>query len=166
MAILWSDDAWQVIQESAKLPDGREKNVVRVKRPDAVHIMAFTDDDSILMLREYRPYYGTYIWMLPSGRVDKETDIDAAAQRELREETGFRAESIERYCVTHYSESVIAANDLYLARDLVDDPLPQDDDEEIEVHAVSLKQALENVLQSEYVHTASAYALLRYLREH
>ena len=43
------------------------------------------------MLREYRPFYGTYIWMIPSGKADKEKDILVAAQRELQEETGITA---------------------------------------------------------------------------
>lgn len=165
MATLWSDKDWQVILEAADLPDGRQKEVVRVKRPDSAHILAFPTEKTVLMLREFRPYYGEYIWMIPSGRVDKETDALAAAQRELREETGFRAAKIEHWCTTHYSESVIAANHIFLASDLTKDPLPSDDDEEIEVHELTLSDALENVLQSPYVHTASAYALLRYMKE-
>lgn len=166
MTILWSDNDWQVILEPANLPDSRKKEVIRVKRPDSAHILAFPSTKTILMLREYRPYYGKYIWMVPGGRVDKETDIKEAAQRELREETGYRANKIEHYCTTHYSESVIAANHIFLASHLMKDPLPQDDDEEIEVHELSLPDALDNVLQSPFVHTASAYALLRYIKEY
>jgi len=118
------------------------------------------------MLHEYRPYYGTHIWMIPSGRADKEGDIESAAQRELQEETGYRANKLEHYCTTHHSESMVFANHIYLGFDLVHDPLPQDEDEMIEVHEVSIDRALENVLQSKFVHTASAYALLRYLKEH
>lgn len=165
MAILWSDKDWQVILESADLPDGRKKEVVRVKRPDSAHILAFTNEDKVLILREYRPYYGQHIWMIPSGRVDKEKDPLEAAKRELREETGYRADKIEHYCTTHYSESVIAANYIYIASDLHEDPLPSDDDEEIEVFELPVEEALNNVLNSPYVHTASAYALLRYIRE-
>ena len=104
--------------------------------------------------------------MLPSGRVDKENDIEAGAQRELQEETGFRAKSLEHYCTTHHSETIAFANHIFIAKDLVEDPLKQDDDELIEVHAMPLKEAIEKVLQSPIVHTASAYALLRYTYEH
>lgn len=165
MNTLWSDKDWEVILEPAALPDGREKKVIRVKRPDSSHILAFPTDKTVLMLREYRPYYGTYIWMIPSGRVDKESDPLEAAKRELREETGFRANKIEYWCTTNYSESVIAANHIYLASDLTKDPLPSDDDEEIEVHELPIEEALNNVLESEYVHTASAYALMRYMKD-
>lgn len=165
MAILWSDKDWQVIREAAKLPDGRTKEAVRVKCADWAHILAFTNINKILMLREYRPYYREYIWLIPTGRVNKELDILEAAQRELREETGFRAEKLEHWCTTNYSESIIAANHIFLASDLTEDPLPQDDDEDIEVHELSVSDALDNVLASPFVHTTSAYALMRYLRE-
>lgn len=130
-----------------------------------VHTLAFTEEKKVLMLREFRPYYGQYIWMVPSGRIDKEKDIFEAAQRELREETGFMAKKLDDWCDTNYSESVIATNHIFLASDLEKDPLPQDDDEEIEVHELGIEEALENVLQSPYVHTVSAYALLSYIRE-
>ena len=38
---LWSDKHWQVIQAIGTLPDGRVKKAIRVKRPDAVHLLAF-----------------------------------------------------------------------------------------------------------------------------
>ena len=165
MEELYSGHDWQLILDSAQLPDGREKRVARAKRPDSAHIIAFTDDDKILMLREYRPFYKTHIWMIPSGRVDKEADHIVAAQRELQEETGFRADELQLFCKTNYSESVIATNYIYLAKGLTHDPLPQDDDEEIEVHECTLEQALENVLASDVIHTASAFALLHYMRD-
>jgi len=165
MEELYSDKDWQILLQSASLPDGREKRVSRAKRADSAHIIAFQTDEKILMIREYRPYYGTYIWMLPSGRVDKEADHLLAAQRELREETGFRAQSLELLCTTNYSESLIATNYVFVARGLTSDPLPQDDDELIEVHECTLEQALDNVLQSEVIHTASAFGLMYYMRK-
>jgi ADP-ribose pyrophosphatase len=165
MSILWSDKDWQVRLESSDLSNGNKKESIRVKRPDSVHVLAFSDNNNIVMLREYRPYYGKYIWMIPSGKVDKEIDITKAAHRELREETGYRAGKLDFYCKTNYSESVISTSHIFIASDLTVDPLPQDDDEEIEVHELLINDALENVLNSSIVHTASAYALLRYIRE-
>ena len=164
MEELYSDKDWQIVLDSASLPDGREKRVSRASRADSAHIIAFASEEKILMLREYRPYYGAYIWMLPSGRVDKEADHLVAAQRELQEETGFRAEELELLCKTNYSESLIATNYVFVARGLTLDPLPQDDDELIEVHECTLEQALDNVLQSEVVHTASAFGLMYYMK--
>lgn len=165
MEELYSGHDWQIILDSASLPDGREKRVARAKRPDSAHILAFTEEGKILILREYRPFYKTHIWMIPSGRVDKEDDHLAAAHRELREETGYRADEMTLFSKTNYSESVIATNYIYIAKDLHEDPLPQDEDEEIEVHECTLTEALDNVLGSDVVHTASAFALLHYMRD-
>ncbi len=163
---LYSDEDWTIIKEPASLPDGRQKNASRAKRADSVHLIAFASSDTILILREYRPYYGTYIWMLPSGRVNKETDHFVGAQRELQEETGYKAKDLHLYCQTNYSESLIATNYIYIAKNLTKDPLPQDADELMEVHEMSIEEALEKILTSEIIHTASAFALMKYLRDH
>lgn len=165
MNTLFEGGGWKVVQESAPLPDGRTKTVARVYRADGAHIIAFKTPDTILMLREFRPFFGGYIWMLPSGKVDKETDIEAAAQRELQEETGYRADSIKHLWTVNYSESVGWQNHIFEARELHPDPLPQDEDELIEVHEMSIEEALEKIHNSPKVHMTSAYALMRYLRE-
>ena len=165
MEELFNDHGWRIFLETGKLPDGRQKTMARAERVDSVHLLAFTDDGRVLMLREFRPIYGTYIWMLPSGRIDKEKNREVAAQRELQEETGYKAKSLTYYCTTQPSESMVFANHIFIARDLTKDPLPQDAEEMIEVHELSLEEAIDNVLASKFVHTASAYALLRYLRE-
>ncbi len=165
MEELYSDKLWKVVRESAPLPDGGEKQITRLYRPDGVHIIALTENGKILLLKEFRPFYGTYIYMLPSGRVDKENDHREGAQRELREETGFRAEKLEHFCSARQSESMEFENHVYVASGLVNDPLPQDEDERIEVMECSLVDTILLVHGSAKVHLPSAYALLRYAFE-
>ncbi len=162
---LYDDGTWKIQLEEAALPDGRVKKASRVYRCPSVHIIATTEAGKVLMLREYRPFYGQWIWMLPSGRVDKETDIDAAARRELREETGFDAVQIRKLWEFLDSESVVVAHHVYEASGLSSAPLPQDADELIEVHECTPDEAIGNVFGSPYVHTLSAAALLRWQRE-
>ncbi len=156
---------WKIIRESVTLPDGRIKTTDRAYRCNASHILAFPAPGKILLLREYRPYYKDWIWMIPSGHVDKEGDPLEAAQRELREETGFRANRLVHYCDSNTSENIVITNHYYLAEDLVHDPLEQDADEMIEVHELSLSEAIDKVMSSSRIHTPSAFALLRYARE-
>ncbi len=166
MSELYRDNELRVMmEESPPLPDGRRKRAARIYRPDTVSILAFKDDAHILLLHEYRPFYAQWLWMLPSGKIDKETDMHAAAQRELQEETGFKAATFEYLWNCNSTESIVSTNHIFLARDLSPAPLPQDEDELIEVHPFTLEEALEKVLQSPKVHAPSAYALLRYLRE-
>jgi ADP-ribose pyrophosphatase len=165
METLFDQFGWKVTIEEAPLPDGRVKKVARVGRADSTHIIAFTDSGKIIILREFRPFYGDYIWILPSGRADKELDIVEGAQRELQEESGFRAGRLEHLWTVNHSESLKSSNHIFVAHDLVKDPLPPDGDELIEVHECSIEEALERVELSPKVHLPSAYALQRWLRE-
>lgn len=162
---LYSDKDWRITKECVSLPNGVEKCATRVNRADSVHLVAFTKKNNVLLLREYRPFYGEYIWMIPSGRVDKEIEHKIAAQRELQEETGYRANKLELLCYANYSESIISTSYIYEARELIKDPLPQDEDELIEVHEMPIENAIKKILQSKIVHTTSAFALFRYLHK-
>lgn len=151
--------------EEAPLPDGRIKKFARVHRADGVHIIACPTAETVLLLREYRPFYGSYIWSLPGGRVDKESDIEGGAQRELQEETGYRAGHLNHLWTVNISESVGMTNHIFVAHNLANDPLPQDHDELIDVHEYPIDEALTLIESSAKVHLPSAYALQRYLRE-
>ncbi len=163
---LYNDGKWRIVKETAALPDGRTKTVVRGYRPDAVSILAFPKRGRILLLREYRVFDGGWVWMLPTGIVDKETDPLEAAKRELREETGYRANQISHFCTGMHSETLSSLYHFYTATDLVHDPLPQDHDEMIEVHEVSLQEAIDRILECSPPRMPSAFALLRYVREY
>lgn len=165
MEELFNGDGWKIIRETATLPDGRTATKTRAHYSDTVHLLALNEKGELLVLREYRPFYKTYIWMLPSGHVDKETDHHMAADRELREETGFRAKDLKHLWTANATEKLNATNYFYLAKNLVHDPLPQDDDEFMEVHALLPEEAYERIAGSERVHLASAYGVLRYMKD-
>lgn len=165
MTVLFDDHGWKITFDEVPLPDGRVKKAVRAHRADSVSVIALNEEGKVLMIREFRPFYGEYIWMLPSGRVDKETDTDAGAQRELQEEAGYKAATLKRLWTVNWSEAVGSSNHIYLAKDLTKEPLPQDEDELIEVHAMTAEEALEKVHGSPKVHLPSAYALMRFLKE-
>lgn len=117
------------------------------------------------MIEDFRPHYGKKLWMLPGGKGDKGGDIITTGQRELQEETGYRAGEMRRIFSGNYSDSLATTNQILLATDLTFDPLEQDEDEFINVHEMTIAEALNNILGSEPVHMPSAYALLRYERE-
>jgi len=165
METLFDQCGWKVTIEEVTLPNGKIKKAARVQRADTVTMIAEIRPGTIFLLREYRPYYGQYIWMLPSGRIDKESDMTVAAQRELQEETGYRAANLRYLWEANISESLLLTNYFFYASDLTPDPLPQDDDELMEVHEVEINDALNRIESSVKVHLPSAYALQRWLRE-
>lgn len=165
MSELFSGQGWRVALEKATLPDGRTTEDVRVQRSDALLIIACIDNDHVILLREFQAHWNTYTWNLPGGKLDKETDMLTGAQRELREEAGYKAGSLEHLWDANVSDILNFTHHFFVGKNLSKDPLPQDLDELIEVHICTFKEALEKVESSKRVHLPSAYALRRWIME-
>lgn len=163
---LYSGHGWRVMLEQAPLPNGKVKKIARVTRCDTAHIIAVTESGKILLIREYRPFFQEFVWMLPTGRVNKEPDPKTAALRELQEETGYRAGDITFLCKAAHSEGFPSVNHVFVARHLTHDPLPPDDTELIEVHECTIPDAIEKILSCKHVHMPSAFGLLKFARDH
>ena len=84
---------------------GSWEYAVRNRGIEAAVIVAI-DDGHILLVEQYRPPIGRACLELPAGLIGDETEgeeLEAAATRELEEETGYRAAAIERLGVFHSS---------------------------------------------------------------
>jgi hypothetical protein len=64
------------------------------------------------------------------------------------------------------TDSLSIRNHIFIARDLHPSTLPQDEEELMEVHELSLEEAVNNILSCDPIHAISAAALQRFAREH
>ncbi len=165
MQELYAGHGWRVTFEEAPLPNGKVKKIARVIRCDTAHIIAITESGNVVLIREFRPFFQEYVWMLPTGRVNKEPDPKTAALRELQEETGYSADEISFLCKGSHSEGFPSVNHVFVARHLKKDPLPPDDTELIEVHECTIPEAIEKVFSCKHVHMPSAFGLLKFARD-
>lgn len=79
---------FDVYQWPQKLFDGSEHRFEMLKRPDTVNVICVVDD-KILVIDDEQPHLGSRR-SFPGGRVDTtDDDIEAAARREILEETGY-----------------------------------------------------------------------------
>ena len=117
------------------------------------------------MVRQYRHPVARWLLELPAGGVDeRDTTPEDAAQRELREETGHRGTLTKLgglFLAPGYSDEY---QHIYLAQDLVEDPLDADEDEDLVLERVSLDDALGFVDSGKICDAKSIAALLMYLR--
>jgi ADP-ribose pyrophosphatase len=63
--------------------------------PDYTSVVALTDDRQVLIVRQYRPAVEQYTLEFPSGLIDPGETPAEAARRELLEETGYQADTVE-----------------------------------------------------------------------
>jgi ADP-ribose diphosphatase len=115
----------------------RDVNVIVSK--DETLIVPLTDDGDIIMTTEPSPALDMDVMVLPGGEIEEgELSLDAG-NRELQEEIGYRAESLDYLMTLHpWSKYLTTASHIYLARDLVTSQLEGDEDYEIDVVRVPL----------------------------
>ncbi|HET7628558.1 MAG TPA: NUDIX hydrolase [Bacillales bacterium] len=61
---------------------------VQAKQPDSVVVLA-KDDDAFILIKQLRRPVGEHVIQLPGGGVEPGEDLESAARRELKEETGY-----------------------------------------------------------------------------
>jgi ADP-ribose pyrophosphatase len=146
-----------------RLPNGDDKTYPVLAIGVTVAVLGFVDADHVLLVRQFRHLWREMSWELPGGGGLPGEDPMAAAQRELREEGGYRAGRMR--CLTRFYPSNAYLDEVaycYLAHDLVADPLPADDDEFLERRVVPIDEAIRMALDDEIAESASKVTLLRY----
>ena len=115
----YSCPGFDVRRDDVRLPDGTETDFHYVDEPPTVVILALTPDGDVVLVEEWRQAVGRVNRGLPAGGVeDDDADLAAAARRELREETGYEAESVERLQAVEPANGFAnSVHHYYLARD-------------------------------------------------
>jgi len=128
-------------------------------------VFALTEDNNVVLVRQFKYGIGRAVLELPSGFIDDGESPHDAAVRELAEETGYVADSIDfvRALVPDPTNSTTLMH-LFLARGARRQLAQKlDPTEDIEVETVSLGEAHEKVRNGEIesaTQVAAIYAIL------
>ena len=89
---IFKGNVFRVTMDQVELENGMTSFREVVHHNGGACILPLTDDDKVLMVRQYRYALKEELWELPAGKLEKDEDPFEAAKRELEEECGVTAE--------------------------------------------------------------------------
>lgn len=147
-------------RDVVRLANGHETTREYLLHPGAVLIVPLLDDGRLVFERQFRyPLHRAFI-ELPAGKIDPNEDPLYTGQRELLEETGYRA-SVWRHlttlhpCIGYSDERIL----VYLATGLEAGAHRRDEDESLEVFTLTLNEAMDAMRRGEITDGKTMIAL-------
>ncbi|MFD2923028.1 NUDIX hydrolase [Halobacillus naozhouensis] len=153
-----------VKKEQVQLSNEDEMEFSYVSFPHGVCVLALTEDNQVIMLKQYRHAVRQWELELPAGAIDHNDNPLETAKRELLEETGYQADQWTNLGFVHPSAGstseaihLFAATDAYKAgeQDL-------EASEEIEMQLVDMDELYALIGSGDFRHGAGLAAVLRY----
>lgn len=96
--------------DEVELPDGSKSTRECVRHHGGAAVLCVIDGN-ILLVKQFRYLYGKEIYEIPAGKLEKGEDPEVGAGRELEEETGYRAEKLEKFLTVYptpgYTDEII-----------------------------------------------------------
>ena len=151
-----------LFKDTVRLPNG--KNAIRevMRHIGAAAVVAMTENDEVILVRQYRYPFGTTLLEIPAGKLDPGEAPEHCARRELEEETGRTAEQLLSLGVYYPSVAILDEKiHLYLARGLTQSEAHLDDDEFLHVETMPLEALVGQILAGEIPDGKTQVAILK-----
>ena len=126
--------AMKVRVDTVLAGDGRRSTREVVERNDCVAVVALDTEGNVLLVNQFRTPLWKNLLEIPAGGIEKRETAEAAVEREMQEETGFKPGKMVRLCGFFFSPGY--SNEychLYLATDLKESRLQAEDTATIEL---------------------------------
>jgi len=157
---IYQGRAVSIRRDLLKTPDGRTTKFDIIEHSGSVVILPIDADGNLIFVRQYRHAASIDLLELPAGTLDENEAPETCAHREIREETGMAANTINKigqfFLAPGYSTEFMV---VFLATDLHWDPLEADDDEFLKVEKIPLPKALKMAEDGELPDAKSLAAL-------
>ena len=137
----WFDVGYDLVER----PGGELARYWWVAPDDAVWIVARTHGGEVVLVEQYRPRQRERYLEIPAGRVEDGESYAAAAERELREETGYLAGDLDVLGVYDTGGWLRQKRAVAVATDLATGPPAPDDGEFIDVQTLPVAEALDRI---------------------
>lgn len=149
--------------DKVEMPDGSTSTRELVEHPGGVGVVAVTDNDEIILVKQYRKPLDKVIYEIPAGKLDPGEHHRTCGIRELEEETGLSANVFEYMGFIYPSPGFTdEVTHVYLAKELTQGETHPDDDEFLDVEKVPFERALKMVIDGEINDAKSVFGILKY----
>jgi len=143
--------------------EGKEIKRELIEHPGAACILPMIDDDTVLMVEQWRIGARKSLLEIPAGTLDQGEDPMACAARELEEETGYKAGKLEHLFTMFPSPGILDEKMfIFMARDLTKTQTNFDEDEQITTRPMSFRD-LRIQLKANNIKDGKTIAALGYL---
>jgi len=159
------DNPWISLTEFQVItPAGKEGIYGKVHFKNiAIGVIALDENNNTYLVGQYRFVLDAYSWEIPEGGCPEGTDYLEAAQRELKEETGFTANTwteILRMDVSNSVSDELAI--IYVAQDLIAGESEPEDTEQLILQKMPFSQAVQWVMEGKITDSISVAAILKW----
>jgi ADP-ribose pyrophosphatase len=169
--VVYQGSLFRVLHDKLLEPGGKPSERDVIRHNGSVVILAIDSSKSkknpwIVIERQYRHAANQYLWELPAGKLDAGEDPLAGAQRELAEETGYRAKKW-RPLVEYYASPGFLGESMkvFVAEGLVAGNAHPEEDEEIEFRLVKLSEVLKMIEKGAIKDGKTLTSVLLYARQ-
>ena len=148
--------------DDVELPDGKRAIREIVRHPGAVCVIPVDENENVIMIKQFRYPFSEVLLEIPAGKLEPNEDPLEAVKRELEEESGVVADSVE-YIGTMYTTVAILDEKIhmYLATGLTYKNAHPDDGEFLEVEKIPLATLVDMVMDGKIPDSKTQIAILK-----
>ena len=161
--LIYSGNYLKISNIKVELPNGKVTTRDIINHPGACAIIPFIDNDTILLIEQFRKPLNKTILEIPAGKLNTNECILDCAHRELEEETGYKAKEMTYLgsiaTVPGFCDEIIH---LFKATNLSMGSKCCDEDEFTEVKFLNLND-VKSMVKSGQIIDAKTISILAYL---
>jgi len=148
--VIYHGRVFDLYREETTLPNGKKMTAEFIHHPGSSGVIPLMDENSVVLIHQYRPILKDFIWEIPSGTMLPEEDPLSCAKRELEEECGLLGRRFEKlgevFVAPWYSDE---QTHLFLAKELTPCEQKLDEDEILTTQIISFDQAMKMIEKGE-----------------
>ncbi len=149
--------------DQVKTPSGRIASREVVEHKPAVGMLVVTNRKSVLLVKQYRYAVHEETLEICAGLIEEGEDPKQSAEREMQEELNVKAKSLYKigdfYASPGFCTEIFS---LFIAEDLEESSLPQDEDENVSVYEVAIKD-IPAMIRDGKIRDSKTFAALSWL---